>query len=138
MQSLNFTHQKELSKPSFEGATLFLTCPCCQLEAFLEAGFGKAYFYSVLPGHQLISNEREFKALLAMILRENITDIILVNESSCRRQKAVQLAREYSISDFAQQRNKSWKAFQMMFSPYSHLQFHTIISHQHKNKIHIL
>ncbi len=62
---------------------LFLVCPFCQIERFINKHFGDALFLTA-PASVFDFDDNEFlKAVKKTIQREKITDIYLVGEVSC-------------------------------------------------------
>lgn len=62
---------------------LFIICPFCQLEHFLQSKFGDKIYFHTVAGGVLNFQTDDILVLLDFLKREQITDIYLVNDVSC-------------------------------------------------------
>jgi len=61
---------------------LFLVCPLCQMENFIASRYDRAFFLTA-PAAVFRFEQDESQIIHEFILREHITDVYLVAETSC-------------------------------------------------------
>jgi len=81
---------------------LFLVCPECNLEYFIRKKYGDdVYFLTALGAVFNFSEVKYTESVMDFITKESITDIFLVNDTSCRFIKSI-LEREDGFDTFCE------------------------------------
>ena len=82
---------------------LFLICPFSQLEHFIREKYGDDVFFITAPGAVFQFEDVNYTEVMRdFINRENITDIFIVNDTSCRFIKSV-LEKEKGFGTFSEE-----------------------------------
>lgn len=69
---------------------LFLVCPFSNMETFIRRKFNQdVYFLTAMAGHAPFYDLKYTEAVLEVMKRENITELILINDTSCRFMHAI-------------------------------------------------
>lgn len=65
--------------------SLFLVCPFSNMENFIRQKFGQdVFFLTAMAGQSQLDELRYTEAVLELIEREQISELFLVNDTSCR------------------------------------------------------
>ena len=82
---------------------LFFICPFSQLEHFIRGKYGDDVFFITALGAVFQFEDVNYTEVMRdFIIRENITDIIIVNDTSCRFIKSV-LEKEKGFGTFSEE-----------------------------------
>ncbi|MCA0232877.1 MAG: hypothetical protein LCH91_20590 [Bacteroidetes bacterium] len=79
---------------SISSNQLFLVCPFCQMEGFIRRHFGDVFFLTSPASVFDFEDDAYLKEVKKTIHRENIQDIYLVGDISCRFVKNALISRE--------------------------------------------